>query len=101
MTEQELAFWEDAAANATPGPWEAGDPHNQRTLEPVAVYGMGMEVADTQLVRDATFIAASREAVPALAAEVRRLRALVDGVKPTWKHIEPRESIEGTVEYLP
>lgn len=75
MTEQDLAFWEDAAANATSGPWEAADPQNQRTREPVAVYGMGMEVADTQLVRDATFIAASRAAVPALVAEVRRLRA--------------------------
>ena len=38
--------------------------------------------------------------VLALVAEVRRLRALVEGVKPTWKHIEPREAIEGTVEYL-
>lgn len=75
MTEQELADIEALANAATLGPWEAGDPYDQRTTEPLAVYGMGMEVADTQLVRDATFIAASRAAVPALVAEVRRLRA--------------------------
>ena len=81
MTETELRFWEDAGANATPGPWETGDPYDQRTKEPLGVYGMGMEVADAQTVRDATFIAASREAMPALIAEVRRLRVLTDGLK--------------------
>ena len=78
MTETELRFWEDAVANATQGPWETGDPYDQRTKEPLGVYGMGMEVADAQTVRDATFIAASREAMPALIAEVRRLRVLVE-----------------------
>ena len=81
MTETELRFWEDAVANATQGPWETGDPYDQRTKEPLGVYGMGMEVADAQTVRDATFIAASREAMPALIAEVRRLRVLTDGLK--------------------
>ena len=81
MTETELRFWEDAVANATLGPWETGDPYDQRTKEPLGVYGMGMEVADAQTVRDATFIAASREAMPALIAEVRSLRAERDALR--------------------
>jgi hypothetical protein len=58
VTEEELTAIEGRANAATLGPWEVGDPYNQRTPELVAVYGMGMEVA-------------------ALVAEVRRLRELV------------------------
>jgi hypothetical protein len=77
VTEEELTAIEGRANAATLGPWEVGDPYNQRTPELVAVYGMGMEVADTQLVQDAAFIAAARTDIPALVAEVRRLRELV------------------------
>jgi len=82
MTEEELRLWKEAATNATRGPWETGTPYHHpysysasESNEPLAVYGMGMEIADTQLVQDAAFIALSREAMPALIAEVRRLRA--------------------------
>lgn len=77
MTEQKLATIEARANAATLGPWEVGDPYNHRSPELLAVYGAGMEVADTQLVHDAAFIAASRTDIPALVAEVRRLRELV------------------------
>jgi hypothetical protein len=40
-----------------------------------------MEIADAQTVQDAAFIALSREAMPALIAEVRRLRAERDALK--------------------
>jgi hypothetical protein len=45
------------------------------SLSAVSVYGMGMEVAECQMDADGVFIAAARFDVPALVAEVRRLRA--------------------------
>jgi hypothetical protein len=89
MTEEELRLWKDVATNATRGPWETGDPYQHplnwynasESNEQLAVYGMGMEVASTQLVQDAAFIAASREAMPALIDEVRRLRAERDALR--------------------
>jgi hypothetical protein len=78
MTKEYLSDLEALAKSATSGPWEVGDPYDGRAWRAsdlVAVYGMGMEVACTQSVSDAAFIAASREAVPHLLREVRRLRA--------------------------
>ena len=103
MTNEELTAIEARANAATRGPWETGTPYHHsgsESNEPLAVYGMGMEVADTQLVQDAAFIALSREAMPALIAEVRRLRALVEsaymeGAMANWDgHGVP-------AEYLP
>lgn len=74
MTQEELDRLESLANAATGGSWEVGDPYDGRTALLVAVYGMGMEVADTQTEKDAAFIAAARDAVPSLIAEVRRLR---------------------------
>jgi hypothetical protein len=75
MTKEYLSDLEALARSATSGPWEVGDPYDGRTSDLIAVYGMGMEVACTQSVSDAAFVAASREAVPHLIREVRRLRA--------------------------
>jgi hypothetical protein len=76
MTKEYFSDLEALARSATSGPWEVGDPYwAWRASGLIAVYGMGMEVACTQSVSDAAFIAASREAVPALIKEVRRLGA--------------------------
>lgn len=77
MTSEELERLEALANAATGGSWQAGDPYDGRTALLVSVYGMGMEVADTQREADAAFIAAARDAVPSLIAEVRRLRERV------------------------
>lgn len=84
MTEEELARLEELASKATPGPWEwvAGSdalhattvPHEWHEDETAKII-----VTDSHVYpphgADAAFIAAAREAVPALLAEVRRLRA--------------------------
>jgi hypothetical protein len=79
MTDAELDALEKLAAAATPGPWTI-----QFTTMSTRVYGppesfvCGMPAIDDPTVEpDAHFIAAAREAVPALIAEVRRLRKLV------------------------
>ena len=87
-TEADLARWEALADQATPGPWTARhrdssnptqDPardgeHLGWHLDPLAVPDRG------QIVRgaDAAFLAESRTAVPALVAEVRRLRQVLE-----------------------
>ena len=73
MTEEQLGQLEALADAATPGPWAVDNDTDKRamiaTREAGPIAGM--------FRRDADFAAASREAVPALVAEVRRLRALV------------------------
>ena len=76
MTEEELTAIEARANAATREPWVVGDAYvPTASLSAVSVYGMGMEVAECQMPADGTFIAAARVDVPALVAEVRRLRA--------------------------
>lgn len=107
MTQDELERLEALANSATGGSWQVGDPYDGRTALLVAVYGMGMEVADTQTENDAAFIAAARSAVPALVAEVRRLRGLVreafnegfalgwdPGNRDYWPESEVRKKLE-------
>ncbi len=108
MTKDELDRLDALANAATGGPWEVGDPYNSRTVSLVAVYGLGMEVADTQTERDAAFIAAARSAVPALVAEVKRLRRLAreafdegfaiglddPGNRDYWPESEVRKKLE-------
>lgn len=88
MTEQELAAIEARATAATPGPWTASHRHVHGTPDNDEQSGLGLEIEGPpqasgrgQFARgaDATFIAAAREDVPALVAEVRRLRALLEG----------------------
>jgi hypothetical protein len=75
LTERQLAELERVAAAASAGPWEgviAGDDASGFcALGPVHT-GAG---ADTRAEHDSDFICAAREALPALVAEVRRLRA--------------------------
>ena len=76
MSEQELTEIEERANAATREPWIVGDAYvPTASLSAVSVYGMGMEVAECQMDTDGAFIAAARADVPALVAEVRRLRA--------------------------
>lgn len=78
MTEEELTAIEARATAATREPWVVGDayvPTVSLSVGQVSVYGMGMEVAECQIDADAAFIAAARVDVPALVAEVRRLRS--------------------------
>ncbi|MFN7185996.1 MAG: hypothetical protein ACK5VE_06490 [Alphaproteobacteria bacterium] len=71
MTEQELADLDALAAAATPGPWEQIDSRAYSS-------GTGLQVClCNETDADAAFIAAARTAVPALVAEVRRLRGVV------------------------
>lgn len=68
MTEQQLADLDALAAAATPGPWEQIDSRAYSS-------GTGLQVClCNETDADAAFIAAARTAVPALVAEVRRLR---------------------------
>jgi hypothetical protein len=68
MTNDELDTLDALAAAATPGPWEMGTGKAYNVLTLTEVLAEGLESAD------AAFIAAARDAVPALVAEVRRLR---------------------------
>lgn len=97
MTDDELSTWEAQAAAATPGPWflADGDDSSCMTLIGVAtgsnIEGVPEEVVCLTLLQDpkmathssglwdenAIFIASARTAVPALIAEVRRLRQLL------------------------
>lgn len=77
MTDDELNRLQALADEATAGPWTAAatvDEYGQRlhTVDvlPLTTFG---EIE----LNDAAFIAASRDAVPALIAEVRRLRELL------------------------
>ena len=70
MTEQQLADLDALAAAATPGPWEAAHQY----AECWSLHGPEANGPDMMPKGDAAFIAAARTAVPALVAEVRRLR---------------------------
>jgi hypothetical protein len=77
MTPEHLAELERLADAATPGPWTTGTGTNG--LHPWEVVtsphlpAVEMHGDDATAVADAVFIAAARQAVPALVAEVRRL----------------------------
>lgn len=81
MTEAELTRLEALAAAATPGPW-----NNQGVI---VLAGEDTCIARLWLTHpakgseetNAAFIAASRKAVPALVAEVRRLREALTNIK--------------------
>lgn len=81
-----LAEWSRLASAATPGPWRANDASEWLTTGPTwevvftgpaddpLVAGEDVALANYVEQADAEFIAAAREAVPALVAEVERLR---------------------------
>lgn len=86
ITEAQLDEWARLAEEATPGPWYGADqvrPSPEERAIPASVLDSGRSaifravwlIDNKRWNRDAAFIAAAREAIPALIAEVRRLRA--------------------------
>ena len=78
MTDADLDRWEKLAAEATPGPWIRGMEH-ECVSHICSGRAVIFEIKDSSFICDKhienrAFVAASREAVPALVAEVRRLR---------------------------
>jgi hypothetical protein len=98
MTDQELLEIEQRANGATVGPWEegvgaasgeireivlGGPTSNQFVVAIMPYGGFGHPGQGDERTRgDLTFIAHARTDVPALVAEVRRLRGLLEGGPP-------------------
>ena len=81
MTEEELTAIEARATAATMGPWDGHQNSgvmSKHTHDSVFETGCGCCTNKDLSVEDATFIAAARADVPALVAEVRRLRRAVE-----------------------
>lgn len=93
ITPEQIAEWKDAAEKATPGPWFMHDFANPLVSRDPCAQDVTVSCASpdhievahmsgglygykgiSQAQADAHFIALSREAVPALIAEVERLR---------------------------
>ncbi|QPA56281.1 ead/Ea22-like family protein [Lysinibacillus sphaericus] len=75
MKQEQLNAIKERVAKATPGEWRSMDTGHVRKH-----YSVGNEeefVAHTYDVNDAEFIAHARKDVPALVAEVERLRELI------------------------
>ncbi|MEO7836631.1 MAG: hypothetical protein ABIS21_03190 [Acidimicrobiales bacterium] len=85
MTEAEIAAIAARADAATPGPWVPyftvhGDPYVTQPNR--GQFGMVVSTARDDYGRaDCQFLAAARTDVPALVAEVRRLRAFVQRLR--------------------
>jgi hypothetical protein len=80
MTEQELQEIEQRAAAATPGPWRKGIGNSSREVcsqwpAPCHLIVEGYNSDDLK------FCAHAREDIPALVAEVRRLRAALEEIR--------------------
>ncbi len=71
----------EARANAaTQGPWTASRSCSIEDAPETVVMAVGGNVANCDWDYDAAFIAAARTDVPALVAEVRRLREVIHGM---------------------
>jgi hypothetical protein len=81
MTDDELGRLEELAAGATPGPWAAVCPRVNYRIMAGDLYVMEAGPDGVRTADDAAFIAAARSAVPALVAEVRRLRMELEGAE--------------------
>jgi hypothetical protein len=94
LSDEDLAAWAALTDAATPGPWFASggpwrteglvyaghaDPHYGTCvadcMEPQYIELESERIEDSNCLNDAAFIAAARTALPALLAEVARLRA--------------------------
>lgn len=78
MTNEELDKLEELANKATPGPWKI-DGYASFSIAVAHIYSEIL-IANTHCNNDAKFVAASREAIPKLIAEVRRLRKAIDDI---------------------
>jgi hypothetical protein len=80
-TAAQLAEWGDLAETATPGPWTS---EGERIYGPggrrVASVALGARADPDTVLATAAFLAAARTALPALLAEVRRLRSERDRI---------------------
>jgi hypothetical protein len=85
MTDSELDRLERLADEATPGPW-------MPDLHPLtAIHSSGgQDIGDLRADADLAFVAAARDAVPALVGEVRRLRARSVGTAAAPNGTPPR-----------
>jgi len=73
MNAEQLNAIKERAAKATPGPWRSAGLYGVRTQNDEAL-------SIPLRPEDATFIAYAREDVPALVAEVERLRAELEDI---------------------
>ena len=85
ITREQLDAWEELAKAATPGPWGVSTGYGEDSAEAVCmapgvrnylldvVVRSGRDGGTDNTVEDAAFIAAAREAVPALIARVKEL----------------------------
>ncbi|WP_431046504.1 hypothetical protein [Roseateles sp. L2-2] len=87
MTETDLASLEALAAAAQPGPWSShveGRDHQSGSSFIMTGSGAGrgddFELSGAT-VEDLDFIAASRQAIPMLIAEIRSLRRQIEAMK--------------------
>ena len=76
ITQEQLARWRALADAATPGPWEQVTEFGEWWISgPDIERHFVIDTTNGVNAQNADFIAAAREAVPALLAEVERLRA--------------------------
>lgn len=77
MTPEQLAALKALADAATPGPWEEVAESGEWWITGPDIYNDAVMTTNASEISqaDADFICAAREAVPALLAEVERLRA--------------------------
>ena len=85
MTPEQLAEWAALTDAATMGPWEVRRlswPQDSRDASDiVSPFGVISDAENMPKAADAAFIAAARAAVPALIAEVQRLRTVLVGLQ--------------------
>lgn len=90
LSEADLDRLDALAADATPGRWV---PHAD--VREVVFTTDAWRIARAESPADASFIAAAREAVPQLVAEVRRLRAAVEWALGMGDDFPTREPGQG------
>ena len=100
-TPEQIAEWERLAAEATAGPWVCGTDGAIYSAEHKLITETDDHGDGWMFPPDATFISAARTAVPALVAEVRRLREALEQIEryptiaPLWRDIA-RAALEGS-----
>ena len=104
MTAAELAALKALADAATPGPWEAGE-YNRVTADGRHILkcrdqydGVRLAIHDNAIA-DAAFIAAARDAVPELIAEVDRLRTELAQAQAQAENERARRKHDSTDAY--
>lgn len=89
MTEQELRELEELEKQAEPGPW-AWDAASGTIYGPDGEY-----VAECSNDPNAIFIARTRQAIPALIAEIRALSLLMKQMLPLMDKVDPAPYLSG------